>query len=45
LSKLPLVAREVRVQFLDALNGLNEIEPFCVGPDQLALLGVELRVL
>jgi signal transduction histidine kinase len=36
------VAREVRVQFLDALNGLNEIEPFCLGPDQLALLGVEL---
>jgi len=30
---------------LDALNGLNEIEAFCVGPDQLALLGVELHVL
>src|SRR5271163_458544 len=36
---------EVRVLFLDALNGLLQIEPFCVWPDQFALLGVELRVL
>jgi hypothetical protein len=42
---LDLVAGKVRVQFLDALNGLLKIEPFCVRPDQLALLGVELHVL
>ena len=42
---LDLVAGNVRVQFLDALNGLLKIEPFCVRPDQLALLGVELHVL
>ena len=39
------------MQFLDALDGLIEIEPllsrrtFCVRPDQLALFGVELHVL
>jgi hypothetical protein len=42
---LDLVAGNVRVQFLDALNRLLKIEPFCVRPDQLALLGVELHVL
>src|SRR5580692_8299307 len=42
---LDLVAGKVRVQFLDALNGLLKIEPFCVTPDQLASLGVELHVL
>ena len=42
---LDLVAGKVRVQFLDALNGLLKIEPFSVRQDQLALLGVELRVL
>ncbi len=42
---LDLVAGKVRVQFLDALNRLLKIEPFCVRPDQLALLGVELHVL
>src|ERR1700681_379908 len=30
---------------VDALNGLLKIEPFCVWPDQFALLGVELRLL
>ena len=39
------------MQFLDALDGLIEIEPlfsrrtFCVRPDQLALFSVELHVL
>jgi hypothetical protein len=42
---LDLVVGKVRVQFMDALNGLLKIEPFCVRPDQLALLGVELHVL
>jgi hypothetical protein len=42
---LDLVAGKVRVFCLDALNGLLQIEPFCVWPDQFALLGVELRVL
>jgi hypothetical protein len=41
---LDLVAGKVRVLFLDALNGLLKIEPFCVWPDQFALLGVELHV-
>src|SRR6202049_2366010 len=41
---LDLVAGKVRVLFLDALNGLLKIEPFCVWPDQFALLGVELDV-
>jgi hypothetical protein len=40
-----LVVGKVQVQFMDALNGLLKIEPFCVRPDQLALLGVELHVL
>jgi hypothetical protein len=30
---------------LDARDGLNEIEPFAIGPDELALPGVELHVL
>jgi hypothetical protein len=42
---LDLVVGKARVQFMDALNGLLKIEPFCVRPDQLALLGVELHVL
>jgi hypothetical protein len=42
---LDLVAGKVRVSFQDALNGLLKIEPFCVWPDQFALLGVELRLL
>jgi hypothetical protein len=42
---LDLVMGKARVQFMDALNGLLKIEPFCVKPDQLALLGVELHVL
>src|SRR5271169_5216518 len=42
---LDLVAGKVRVSFQDALNGLLKIEPFCVWPDQFALLGVELHVL
>ena len=42
---LDLVAGEVRILFMDALNGLLKIEPVGIRPDELALLGVELHVL
>jgi len=45
-QKLPdLVAGKVRILFLDALNGLLEIQAFRIRPDEFALLGVELHVL
>src|ERR1700680_1216914 len=42
---LDLVAGEVRILFMDALNRLLKIEPVRIRPDELALLGVELHVL
>src|SRR6266699_6978099 len=42
---LDLVTGEVRILFMDALNGLLKIEPVRIRPDELALLGVELHVL
>jgi hypothetical protein len=41
---LDLIAGEVRILFLDALNGLFEIKSFCIRPDKFALPGVELHV-
>jgi hypothetical protein len=42
---LDLVAGKVAVQFLDALNRLLDIEPFCVRSDHFAFPGVEMHVL
>src|SRR5271167_612536 len=42
---LDLVTGEVRILFMDALNGLLKIEPVRIRPDELALLGVEPHVL
>src|SRR5260370_5446027 len=41
---LDLVTGEVRILFLDSLNGLFEIKSFCIRPDKFALPGVELHV-
>ena len=42
---LDLVTGEVRILFMDALNGLLKIEPVRVRPDELTLLGIDLHVL
>src|SRR5437870_4570717 len=42
---LDLAARKVAISFLDALNRLFDIEPFCVGPNHFAFPGVEMHVL
>src|ERR1700693_2385648 len=42
---LDLVTGQVRILFMDALNGSLKIEPVRIRPDELALLGVDLHVL
>src|ERR1700733_12736693 len=39
------VTAEVGILRLDARDGLIEVEPFTIGPDELAFPGVELHVL
>jgi hypothetical protein len=39
------VTAHVGISLVDARDGLNDIEPFAIGPDELAFPGVELHVL
>src|SRR5580704_10537783 len=39
------VTAHVGILLVDARDGLNDIEPFGIGPDELAFPGVELHVL
>ena len=39
------VTAHVGILLVDARDGLNDIEPFAIGPDELAFSGVELHVL